>query len=238
MTTHQPLSFPKPLSSVDVVIFSIQSDQLKVLLIKRRPEEKLPDENQWALVGGFIDIDKDLDLQATALRKLKEKTNVISPYLEQLGSWGSRDRDPRGWSTTHVYFALISSQLAIEPIHGGNTDDAQWITVNDNGVNLPLAFDHNEILESAIIRLRNKVEYTSLPAYLMPETFTLAELQRNYEIVLGRKLEKSAFRTRILSTNLVEPIQDYKLGSNRPAQLYKIQNRTNPVYFLRTFKPV
>lgn len=238
MMTQQPLSFPRPLTSVDVVIFSVISEQLKVLLIKRNADENEPAPNQWALVGGFVDISKDINLEATALRKLKEKTNVISPYLEQLGSWGGLNRDPRGWSTTHVYFALISEDLATTPVHGGNAEDAQWISVEGNGVNFPLAFDHQEILEAAIIRLRNKVEYTSLPAYLMPEKFTLAELQRNYEIVLGRKLEKSAFRTRILSTDLVIPLEDYKLGSNRPAQLYKIKDRSNPIYFLRTFKPV
>lgn len=237
MTTCQPLSFPRPLTLVDVVIFTVLSGVLRVLLVKRNSDRNDPFPNQWALVGGFVDIDKDTDLEATALRKLKEKTNVVSPYLEQLGSWGGRDRDPRGWSTTHVYFALISSDLAITPLSGGNADDAEWVQVEGNGVNRVLAFDHQVILEAALIRLRNKVEYTSLPAYLMPKTFTLSELQRTYEVVLGRKLEKSAFRTRILSAALVEPLPDYKLGSNRPAQLYKIKNRSSPVFFLRTFKP-
>ncbi len=238
MSSRHSLSFPRPLTSVDVVIFSIKSEQLKVLLIRRNADDSEPAPDKWALVGGFVDINKDVNLEATALRKLKEKTNVISPYLEQLGSWGSLNRDPRGWSTTHVYFALISGDLAAKPTRGGNAKDAQWINVEGNGVNLSLAFDHKEILATAIIRLKNKVEYTSLPAYLMPDAFTLTELQRNYEIVLGRKLEKSAFRTRILSTDLVEPLEDYKLGSNRPAQLYKIKDRSIPVYFLRTFKPV
>lgn len=238
MPTHQShLTFPRPLTTVDVVIFAVLSEELHVLLIKRNRDEKEPYPDQWSLAGGFVDVDKDEDLEATALRKLKEKTNVTSPYLEQLGSWGGRDRDPRGWSATHVYFALISSELAVDPVHGGNADDAQWVKVEGNGVNTALAFDHKQILETAIVRLRSKVEYTSLPAYLMPEAFTLSELQRAYEIVLGRKLEKSAFRTRILSTDLVEPLPDYKLGSNRPAQLYKIKDRSKPVLFLRTFKP-
>ena len=127
--------------------------------------------------------------------------------------------------------------MAAQPVHGGNADDAQWIKVEGNETKMALAFDHQVILETAINRLRNKVEYTSLPAYLLPEAFTLSELQRTYEIVLGRKLEKSAFRTRILSTDLVEPLPDFKLGSNRPAQLYKIKDRSQPVLFLRTFKP-
>lgn len=220
-----------------MVIFSVRNEQLTVLLIKRLPSEALANEPPWGLVGGFVDIEQDTNLEATALRKLKEKTNVTSPYLEQLGSWGSRDRDPRGWSATHVYFSLISTDTTIQPVHGGNAEDAEWIPVVGNGVELQLAFDHAKILETAIMRLRNKVEYTSLPAYLLQENFTMAELQRQYEIVLGRKLEKSAFRTRILSTDLVEPVDSFKLGSNRPAQLYKIKDRTNPVYFMRTFKP-
>ena len=238
MATQQDLAFPRPLTFVDVVIFCVLEDRLNVLLIKRKPSEMLPNQPVWALVGGFVDVDKDENLEATALRKLKEKTNVTSPYLEQLGSWGSLNRDPRGWSVTNVYFALISSEFDTPLQHGGNADEAQWVTVEGNTVKYALAFDHHEILETAITRLRNKVEYTSLPAYLMPETFTMAELQKSYETVLGRNLEKSAFRTRILSTDLLEPIDDFKFGSNRPAQLYKIKNRSNTVFFQRTFKPV
>lgn len=238
MSIHPDLTFPRPLTFVDVVIFCVQEEQLKVLLIKRKPNEKLPNQAPWSLVGGFVDIEKDENLEAAALRKLKEKTNVTSPYLEQLGSWGTRTRDPRGWSATHVYFALISPEFASTPQHGGNAEEAEWVNIEGDGVHYPLAFDHAEILETAITRLRNKVEYTSLPAYLMPETFTMAELQKSYEIVLGRKLEKSAFRTRILSTDLLEPLEDFKLGSNRPAQLYRIKDRTNAVFFQRTFRPV
>ncbi len=238
MTSQQDLAFPRPLSLVDVVIFCVLEEQLKVLLIKRKPCDKLPNQPQWGLVGGFVDIDKDENLEATALRKLKEKTNVISPYLEQLGSWGGRNRDPRGWSVTNVYFALISPEMALPLQNGGNAEVAQWVTIEGNGVKYALAFDHHIILETAISRLRNKVEYTSLPAYLMSNTFTMAELQKSYETVLGRKLEKSAFRTRILSTDLLEPLDDFKLGSNRPAQIYKIKNRSNAVFFQRTFKPV
>ena len=238
MFIQEDLAYPRPLTFVDVAILCVQDEQLKVLLNKRKPNEKLPLQPQWGLVGGFVDIEKDENLEATALRKLKEKTNVTSPYLEQLGSWGNRTRDPRGWSVTHVYFALISPEFATPPLHGGNAEEAQWVKIEGNGVNYQLAFDHQEILEAAITRLRNKVEYTSLPAYLMPSTFTMAELQKSYEVVLGRSLEKSAFRTRILSTDLLEPLDNFKLGSNRPAQLYKIKSRTNAVFFQRTFKPV
>lgn len=231
------LNFPRPLATVDVVIFTVLSDQLHVLLIQRRDKAGEPFPNRWALAGGFVDVTRDASLEACALRKLKEKTGVSTPYLEQLGSWGGSTRDPRGWSVTSVYFALISAASVMTPVSGANASDAKWVPLIKDGVHETLAFDHKEILAAAISRLRNKVEYTSLPAFLLPREFTLSELQRAYEIVLGRKLEKSAFRTRILATDLVVPLPRYKEGPNRPAQLYKLKSQTTPVFFQRTFKP-
>jgi hypothetical protein len=109
--------------------------------------------------------------------------------------------------------------------------------VADAGVKTRLAFDHARILKAGITRLRNKVEYTSLPAYLLPREFTLSDLQRVYEIVLDRGLEKSAFRTRVLSTDLLEPMPRMREGPNRPAQLYRLNEPSRLVYFPRTFGP-
>jgi ADP-ribose pyrophosphatase YjhB (NUDIX family) len=230
--------FEKPLTTVDVVIFSLDENKLKVLLIKRQADINEPYPNQWALVGGFVDITKDADLKATAQRKLLEKTGVQAAYLEQLGSWGSAKRDPRGWSATHVYFSMLAIDHAQTPKRGANADDAQWFDVMGEGVSCELAFDHAEILAEAIHRLRNKVEYTSLPAFLMPELFTLKELQAAYEAVLARPLEKSAFRTRMLSTDLLEVTPNYKEAANRPAQLYRLKSNEIPVFFQRTFNPI
>jgi ADP-ribose pyrophosphatase YjhB (NUDIX family) len=227
------LDFPRPLATVDVVIFAIRTDALQVLLVQRGSAEGEPFPQVFALPGGFVDIDKDHDLEACAVRKLKEKTGVASPYLEQLGSWGSATRDPRGWSATHAYFALMPATAAAAPLSA----DAQWFPVQGEGVKPRLAFDHGEILKAAIQRLRNKVEYTSLPAYLLPTEFTLPELQRVYEIVLDRPLEKSAFRTRMLSADLIEPVAKMRRGPNRPAQLYRLKKAKAPVYFARTFNP-
>jgi ADP-ribose pyrophosphatase YjhB (NUDIX family) len=227
------LDFPRPLATVDVVIFAIKADALQVLLIQRGSGAGEPFPGSFALPGGFVDIDKDRDLQACAIRKLKEKTGVASPYLEQLGSWGSATRDPRGWSATHAYFALMSASAASPALSG----DAHWFPIQGEGVKPKLAFDHSEILKAAIQRLRNKVEYTSLPAYLLPPEFTLPDLQRVYEIVLDRPLEKSAFRTRILSADLIEPVAKMRRGPNRPAQLYRLKKTKAPVYFARTFNP-
>lgn len=225
------LDFPRPLTTVDLAIFAIRDDSLQVLLMRRPAGEGEPFPSAWALPGGFVDIAKDRDLAACAARKLREKTGVTSPYLEQLGSWGSATRDPRGWSATHAYFALIPEAA------GQLSADARWFPLLGGRLREKLAFDHGEILATAIQRLRNKVEYTSLPAYLMPQEFTLPDLQRVYEIVLDRPLEKSAFRTRILSADMIEPVAKMRRGPNRPAQLYRLKKGSAPVYFVRTFNP-
>jgi ADP-ribose pyrophosphatase YjhB (NUDIX family) len=227
------LDFPRPLTTVDVAIFAIRQDSLHVLAVQRPAGEGEPFPLTWALPGGFVDVTRDRDLEACAVRKLKEKTGVTSPYLEQLGSWGSATRDPRGWSATHAYFALMPEEAGKAAL----ATDAQWFPVVGDRIKPKLAFDHGEILGAAVARLRNKVEYTSLPAYLMPFEFTLPDLQRVYEIVLDRPLEKSAFRTRILAADMIEPIAKMRRGPNRPAQLYRLRKGREPVYFVRTFNP-
>jgi 8-oxo-dGTP diphosphatase len=231
--TAGALDFPRPLTTVDIVIFTVKDDALHVLLVQRPAADGEPFPGAWALPGGFVDIERDKDLEACAMRKLKDKTGVVGPYLEQLGSWGSAGRDPRGWSATHAYFALLPAR----PGTGAHATEAQWFPVVADSVKPRLAFDHAEILEAAIQRLRSKVEYTSLPAYLMPGEFTLPDLQRTYEIVLDRTLEKSAFRTRMLSADLIEPVARMRKGPNRPAQLYRLKKAKVPVYFARTFNP-
>lgn len=235
--TSGNLDFPRPLTTVDVVIFTVIDDTLRVLLVQRPDTSEDPFPGMWALPGGFVDIDRDESLEACARRKLREKTGVETPYLEQLGSWGGVSRDPRGWSATHVYFALIPSENIVLQ-KGANAADTAWFGLDGVGHKKKLAFDHGEILAAAITRLRNKVEYTSLPAYLLPVEFTLSELQRMYEIVLERPIEKSAFRTRVLSSGLVTPAgAKMREGPNRPAQLYRLADPNYPVVFPRTFNP-
>lgn len=232
----ESLAFPRPLTTVDVVIFAIMDGALQALLVRRPTEKDEPFPGMWALPGGFIDIERDKDLKACAIRKLREKTGIASLYLEQLGSWGSHNRDPRGWSATHAYFSLMPAKPAVLET-GAGAADAGWFAVTGNAVAPKLAFDHRDILEAAVLRLRNKVEYTSLPAYLMAPEFTLPDLQRVYETILGRALEKSAFRTRVLSADLIEPVARMRKGANRPAQLYRLKSAKAPVYFARTFNP-
>ena len=225
----------RPLTTVDVVIFTVLEERLHVLLVSRPDAPDEPFKKMWALPGGYIDIRQDIDLESCALRKLQQKTGVKSPYLEQVGSWGGLKRDPRGWSATHVYFAMIPAPQ--NQLHGDQNSNAAWFPVTGQGVNVKLAFDHTMLLEAAIQRLRNKVEYTSLPVYLLPEEFTLSDLQRMYEVILERRIEKSAFRTRVFAANLVEPVDKVRAGPNRPAQLYRLAHPKEIVYFPRTFSP-
>ncbi|MES2888013.1 MAG: NUDIX domain-containing protein [Pseudomonadota bacterium] len=229
-------NFPRPYTTVDVVIFTVRDEALEVLLVQRPEVPGEPFPGAWALPGGFVDVAQDADLLACALRKLKDKTGIASPYLEQLGSWGSATRDPRGWSATHAYFALIPVR-EVALVKGANAADVAWVPVDDVLRQPELAFDHADILRTAVERLRSKVEYTSLPAFLLPEPFTLPQLQHMYEVVLGRPVDKSGFRTRMLAANFLEPVGPMPSESNRPPMGYRLQNRHQAVVFPRTFSP-
>lgn len=233
-TVAASLAFERPLCTVDVAIFTVRDSALQVLLVRRSLGVDDPFPGQWALPGGLVDTGLDKDLEACALRKLREKTGVEAPYLEQVGSWGNATRDPRGWSATHVYFALIPS-AEIELRAGGNAGESRWAAISGDGVHEKLAFDHTSLLKAAVARLRSKVEYTSLPAFLMPREFTLTELQRMYETILARELEKKAFRTRLLAAGLLDQVPRMKSGTNRPAQLYRLRQRVRPHLFSRPF---
>lgn len=225
-----PLAFERPLVTVDVAIFTVREDSLAVLLVKRPQQPQEPYPGRWALPGGFVDVQQDRTLLACARRKLKDKTGVTTPYLEQLGSWGGAARDPRGWSATHAYFALVAA-----PDEAAGDTDSEWAPVDQ----LPqrrLAFDHGEILAAAVERLRSKVEYTSLPAFLLAEPFTLPELQRTYEIVLGRPLDKSAFRKRMLDAGFLAEAERVVGAAGREAQGYRIADRSVATVFPRPFK--
>lgn len=224
--------FERPLVTVDVVIFTVMADQLRVLLVRRPEGDGEPFPARWALPGGFVDVDRDASLLACAERKLRDKTGVAAPYLEQLGSWGDARRDPRGWSTTHAYFSLIPEPEAVD---GNATTITEWLPF-DQAVRRRLAFDHNTILGAAIERLRSKVEYTSLPAFLLPEPFTLPQLQRVYEVVLGRPLDKSAFRKRMLDADYLEEAGMVTGDHGRAAMGYRLRGRDHPTVFPRSFK--
>ena len=213
---YQKTDYDTPLFTVDMAIFSVAKGQLQVLMIQR---PNFPEKGKWALPGGFVDLKTDPDLMATAHRKLLEKTGIQSPYLEQVETIGNQHRDPRGWSITALYFALIDfEKFAIQAT--GTAEHSQWLSI-DQALQLDLAFDHKQLLQLAFERLCNKTRYTTLPVSLMPEVFTLTELQNIYEIILGHSLEKKSFRRRMQEAGAVEETGQQKIVGKRPAQLFR-----------------
>jgi len=200
--------------AVDIVIFTIHSADLKILLVKRGIP---PFEGQFAIPGGFVLADESLD--SAALRELKEETGVADLYLEQLYSFGDPGRDPRGRVITVAYFALISAHRSpLAP--GSDAADARWWSVRELP---PLAFDHSKILDCALERLRNKLEYTTVGFQLLPPRFTLTELQQVYEAILDKKLDKRNFRRKLVLLKVLRPTREYRRGGRRPARLYQFQ---------------
>lgn len=197
--------------TVDVVIFTIQQGVLKVLLVKRRIE---PFIGQFAIPGGFVL--EDEDLEQAAARELSEETGVSDVYLEQLYSFGKPDRDPRGRVVTVAYFALISADRKLKA--GSDAAEAAWFPMDHLP---PLAFDHAAILNYALERLRNKLEYTTVGFQLLPEKFTLTELQEVYAAILGKTLDKRNFRRKMSVLKILKPLPEYRRGGQRPAQLYR-----------------
>ncbi len=214
LASYDRRDYDAPLLTVDMAIFSVFNGQLQILLIKR---PNFPAKDQWALPGGFADLTHDQDLMATAYRKLVEKTGIASPYLEQVASVGNAKRDPRSWAVTILYFALIDFNAYQQQTLA---EYSEWVPVA-KAQDLALAFDHNELLNLALERLTSKTRYTALPASLMPELFTLTELQTIYEIILGQSLDKKAFRRRMIEAGAVEETSESKIVGKRPAQLYR-----------------
>ena len=221
----------RPIASVDLAIFALSETGIEILLVERGAE---PFAGQWALPGGWIHVNEDADLDAAAQRVLKDKTGVETPYLEQLQSFGGLDRDPRGWSLSITYVALIAAdQVRLQ--QGANAADVAWWPVEGDAAGVSIAFDHAEVVRSALGRLRSKVEYSTLPVHLLPAGFTLGELQSVYERILGRRLDKSAFRKRMAEADFVEPIPgEMRRASNRPAQVYRLKQARSTVFFDRT----
>ena len=205
--------YPRPALTVDCIIFGLdESSKLKVLLIKRGLE---PFKDHWALPGGFVDMEEDLE--AAALRELEEETGVKDVFIEQLYTFGAPKRDPRGRVVSVAYFALVN--LAQHPVQASSdARHVEWFELEQ----IPaLAFDHHDILNVAINRLRAKVRYQPIGFELLPEQFTLTQLQKLYETVLGvEKLNKRNFRTRILKMNVLNEVGIQEGVAHRPAKLY------------------
>lgn len=200
--------------TVDVVLLCLQDARLHVALL-RRPNA--PYEGQLALPGGYVHAQEDLDTADAAARMLKDKTGVVSPYLEQLQTFSGPARDPRGWSLSVAYYALV-------PLASLSFSEGLELVDVEELRSLP--FDHRDIVLCAVSRVRNKSAYSSLPAHLCGDTFTLPELQSVYEAVMGHALNKVSFRRKMDELDVVEPVtgQMSSGGAHRPAQVYRLRS--------------
>jgi 8-oxo-dGTP diphosphatase len=204
---------PRPALTVDCAVFGLDEDELKVLLIERGGE---PFRGKWALPGGFVRLDETLD--EAARRELREEAGIEDVFLEQLYTFGAVDRDPRERVVSVAYYALVKLS-AHDAKAATDAADARWFRVSK----LPkLAFDHAQILATALARLKGKVRYEPIGFELLPPRFTLSQLQHLYEAVLGTELDKRNFRKKVLSFGLLVPVKEKQTGGrHRPAQLFR-----------------
>ncbi len=228
LASYDASVFPKPSVAVDVVLLGIQAETLRTLLIRR---DDYPEKGRWALPGGFVRMDESLD--DAAARVLAEKAGIKDVFLEQLYTFGRPDRDPRMRIISVAYYALVErTRLQHTPSLAGahlytvdisNEDDVDQTRLQDDlGDDVPIAFDHRHIIGTAVKRLRGKLNYAPVGYELLPREFTLLQLQRVHEIILGRHVNKDSFRRRMLATGELEPTGALQDGVEyRPAALYR-----------------
>ncbi len=228
---------PRPAVTADVAIFTMHADDLAVLLIRRGEE---PFKGAWALPGGHVEPGEPLE--RAAHRELEEETGVTGLRLEQLGAYGDPGRDPRGHYVSVVYYTFVVAE-GLRPRAGDDAVEVAWHPLRTlpfgggaDGRPTParaskrprppgveIAFDHLQLIERALFRLRERMDDPLRASHfnVVPRTFTLAELQRVYEVLHNRTFDKRNFRARLLARNLIEPLSDVKTGRHRPARLYR-----------------
>lgn len=205
--------YPRAALTVDCVVFGFDAEELKVLLIKRGIA---PFKDKWALPGGFVRVEETVD--EAARRELEEETGLHDVFLEQLYTFGTVNRDPRERVVSVAYYALVA-QAEHPAVGATDASEAEWFPVS--GVPA-LAFDHADILAAALGRLRGKARYEPIGFELLPEKFTLSQLQHLYEAILQEPLDKRNFRKKILSMGLLLPLKETaRAGAHRPAQLFR-----------------
>lgn len=212
----------RPIATVDIVLVTLGEEGLRLCLQRREHE---PHAGELALVGGYVRPEQDADIEAAARRILAGKARLEGLYLEQVRSFGGPGRDPRGWSIAIIYLALVPEERLIAAEAAG----APRFERIDPDRLPPLPFDHARLITAALARLRSKASYSTLPAFLLGDQFTLPELKAVYEQAIGTKLNDSAFRRKLMEIQILEEV-DAKASATaerkRPAQLYRLARRT------------
>ena len=216
---------PMPNVSVDVVLLTLHQGKLQAALHRRR---RAPFQDCLALPGGYVHVDEDASAEAAALRILQHKTGVQPRYLEQLCTFAGPARDPRGWS-------VAISHVALMPYDALSQADGDGFQFHDVDGLPPLAFDHAEQIRQAVERVRNKASYSTLPCWLLPELFTLTQLQRTYEQIFGETVPRGTFRSRrgikvgeagpgesADQADILLATDQFQGGSQRPARLFRV----------------
>lgn len=208
------LNHPQPLVMVDTALFTIRDESLCLVLTRRKEP---PFAGVFALPGGFVHTQEDTDTEDSARRVIRSKIGFDARYLEQLFTFSGAARDPRGWSISVSYYALIPWSL----LEGNATITAPPVDA------LPtLPFDHHQIVAKAVERLRSKATYSSLPAFLLPTEFTMNDLHQIYQQTIGTRLDKASFRHKILEQDIIEELTNrFRTGAHRPAQLYRLSSK-------------
>lgn len=212
--------FERPIVTVDIVLMTVHEGELSVALIEREAE---PFMGRLALIGGYLHVDEDPDAEAAARRILMAKAGLQGFFFEQLMTFSGRNRDPRGWSVSIAYFALVP--------HAALTAGTQpALTLRPISSPGDLPFDHDRIVDAARQRLRGKGAYSTMAAHLLPDIFTMSELQATYEVVLGERLDQSAFRRKMNDLGLLEEVAGEKRQTRearRPTTLYRLKSPTS-----------
>ena len=222
MNLKEEDKYQRPILTVDVCCFTLINDELYVLLATR---DKTPHKGLLSLPGGYVHVDIDEDSLDSARRVAKEKLGIDVPYLEQLRTFSGNKRDPRGWSASICYIAFVQPSVVKEK---GDFYQADLVS-KDTGYSL--AFDHQQMLDEALKRIRDKSSYSSLPLFLMDDKFTLNDLQIVYQSIMKTDIDKATFRRKILDQEIVEPTGEIlKNKIHRPAKLYKPSEKTLKIF--------
>jgi len=209
LNSYDSSRFQKPSVAVDLVLFTVIKDSLHVLLTNRT---QYPYIGRPALPGVFVRMEETLD--EAAQRALYQKTGLHDIYFEQLYTWGGIDRDPRMRIISVSYYALVPESQIPE------TEQKKFFPAEEILTRQDIAFDHKEIIAYGRERIRNKVNYTDIAFSLVPEEFTLPQLQKIYEILLGQKLYKANFRKKI--ADKIQPTEKLTSGNkHRPSRIYR-----------------